>query len=107
MEFNDYQKKASRTLSGGVEERSKSNLCMGLAGEAGEVIDLMKKHLYHGHDLRLDEVQEELGDVLWYVAGLCEVLGLEMSKVAESNILKLQSRYPEGFSEERSVNRNG
>ena len=107
MEFKEYQQKAARTMSGGIEEREKANMCMGLAGETGEVIDLMKKHLYHGHDLRLDKVQEELGDVLWYVAGLCEVLGLSMADVAQANVNKLCARYPEGFSEERSKNRDG
>ena len=107
MEFSDYQEKAARCVSHGIEVSVKANLCMGLLVEAGELIDLMKKHLYHGHELKRDKVKEELGDILWYTSCLCEVNGLSLDDVAEANARKLEARYPEEFSEERSTGKEG
>jgi NTP pyrophosphatase (non-canonical NTP hydrolase) len=78
---------------------------LGLAGEAGEFADMMKKHVGHGHPLNRDKAKKELGDVLWYLATLADGLGLRLSDVADSNIEKLRARYPDGFSSERSINR--
>ena len=75
---------------------------LGLAGEAGEVVDMVKKHLYHGHALDRQQVAEELGDLLWYVAGLCDVLSLNLDTVMAANLSKLRRRYPDGFSREAS-----
>jgi NTP pyrophosphatase (non-canonical NTP hydrolase) len=79
---------------------------LGLSGEAGEVADLVKKHIGHGHDLDVNKLKLELGDVLWYIAGLAHVLGLTLSEVAEANVAKLKRRYPDGFSHEASKNRS-
>jgi NTP pyrophosphatase (non-canonical NTP hydrolase) len=78
---------------------------LGLVGESGEVVDLIKKHVYHGHPLDSDKLLKELGDVLWYVAALATALDVELSEVAAKNIAKLTARYPEGFSSEASMNR--
>lgn len=78
---------------------------LGVAGEAGEVADIIKKHVGHAHPLNEDKLKDELGDVLWYVADLAKTLGITLSSVAEHNVAKLQKRYPEGFSTERSINR--
>lgn len=78
---------------------------MGLAGEAGEVVDLLKKHLYHGHSLDRDKLTKELGDCLWYLAVLAHLNGVDLADVAAANVVKLRARYPDGFSEERSRNR--
>ena len=77
----------------------------GLTGEAGEVAELIKKHLYHATPLDQDALVKELGDCLWYVAAFANVLGLSLDDVAERNIEKLRRRYPEGFDTERSRNR--
>ena len=66
-------------------------------------MDAIKKHLYHGHDMK--NLKEELGDVMWYVAALSSMFGIDMEEVAEANIEKLRKRYPDGFSKERSINR--
>ena len=72
---------------------------MGVAGEAGEVADMIKKHLGHGHDLDRDKLIKELGDCLWYTATLAKLIGCTLSDVAQQNVEKLAKRYPGGFSE--------
>jgi NTP pyrophosphatase (non-canonical NTP hydrolase) len=75
---------------------------LGLAGESGEFVDLMKKHFGHGKPLDRDQVKKELGDVLWYVANLARSFGYTLSNVAQGNIDKLKVRYPDGFTVEAS-----
>ena len=102
MRFNEYQKLAHSTASveGNIE------MCaLGLCGESGEVADLVKKHKYHGHDLPSNKLHEELGDILWYVAEMATTLGFSLEHIALMNVRKLRKRYPEGFSSERSINR--
>lgn len=70
---------------------------LGIAGEAGEVADLIKKAVYHGHGLDREKLKKELGDVLWYVSSLADAAGFRLSEVMESNLDKLRARYPEGF----------
>lgn len=107
MEMDEYQKAALRTA--GRQEASLagwSMAAMGLAGEAGEVVDYLKKVLHHGHTLDRDKLTRELGDVMWYVAVLAHINGVALSEVAAENVRKLKARYPNGFSEERSRNRD-
>ncbi|MBT4003241.1 MAG: nucleotide pyrophosphohydrolase, partial [Chloroflexi bacterium] len=59
----------------------------------------------HGHDIKNEEIAEELGDVLWYLAEAATSCGLDLSEIAQNNVEKLKSRYPDGFSQERSINR--
>jgi NTP pyrophosphatase (non-canonical NTP hydrolase) len=108
MDFNKYQELAARTLNSDISRNEKlSMLSMGLAGEAGEVVDLLKKHVYHQHHLDVDKLRKELGDVLWYIAGLATINGMPMSIIAEVNVAKLKERYPDGFDVDRSINRKG
>jgi NTP pyrophosphatase (non-canonical NTP hydrolase) len=78
---------------------------MGLAGETGELVDMLKKWIGHGHELSLTEVEKELGDILWYISEIATTLELRLDQIAAKNMDKLVARYPEGFSEERSRNR--
>lgn len=109
MTLNGYQELSKRTFP--VAETKEdlrnnlSNYAMGLAGEAGEVVDLLKKAIYHGHELDKTEVLKELGDVLHYTAGLAFMLSIEFENVGRVNIAKLKKRYPNGFSKEDSINR--
>lgn len=103
MRIDDYQTLAMRTHV--ADPVRLPAYALGVAGEAGEVADLVKKHIGHGHDLDVDKLANELGDVLWYVAGLAHVLGLTMSDIAQRNIDKLQKRYPDGFSSAASIAR--
>jgi NTP pyrophosphatase (non-canonical NTP hydrolase) len=104
--FKQYQDLA--VLTSGVHESQEAailNWTLGLAGESGEFANIVKKMLYHGHDFDLQELKAELGDIVWYVSALCTTLGLNLEDVASFNIAKLARRYPEGFSQERSINR--
>lgn len=105
MNMTDYQRLAQRTAAT-VEQMDKvRNGCMGLAGEAGECIDILKKHDFQGHALNVDKLAEELGDVLWYCAELAAGLGISLEKIAWKNVEKLRRRFPDGFSTDRSINR--
>ena len=77
---------------------------MGLNGEAGECIDVLKKHDYQGHTLDTVKLLDELGDVLWYIVESAVGIGTTLEEVAQHNIAKLRARYPEGFSAARSIN---
>ena len=106
MEINEYQKFAMVTLNKKLNKKEiLTNSVMGLCGESGEAIDLVKKHLFHGHELDRDALIKELGDVAWYLAEAAEALEIPLEEIFERNIEKLKKRYPEGFSEEKSINR--
>ena len=94
-----FQREARRSLRDDLPyEATCSNMCMGLAGEIGEVIDIMKKHIYQGKELDITDVIEEVGDVLWYIANFCNVNNITMDECMESNIKKLRERFPNGFT---------
>lgn len=105
MNMTDYQGLAQRTSATSDRMDKIRNGCMGLAGEAGECIDLLKKHDYQGHALNNDKLAEELGDVLWYCAELAAGLGISLERIAWRNVEKLRRRFPDGFSADRSINR--
>lgn len=105
--LNEYQELAARTLSSRkLSDVNLAVLGLGIAGEAGEVADLIKKTVGHGHELNKAKLLEEVGDVLWYCAGLATLLEVDLSQVARDNIEKLRKRYPQGFDPERSRNRS-
>lgn len=107
MTGNEYQRKAMRTAT--LKCRDMANAALGLAGEAGEVADEVKKCLYQGREWDPEKIIEELGDVLWYVALTADMLDVPLDFVMEYNLDKLQKRYPDGFpfpfeaSEKRGV----
>ena len=105
MTGKEYQVKAMRTASSLSRENLLLNGVMGLNGEAGECIDLMKKTMFQGHELDKEKLLDELGDILWYVGITCEGLGITMDEAMTHNIEKLMKRYPDGFSVERSIYR--
>jgi NTP pyrophosphatase (non-canonical NTP hydrolase) len=81
------------------------NCGLGLAGEAGEVADLIKKWVAQGHSLDVDKVIQEAGDVFWYLENLCICLGVSREEVQARNTAKLRRRFPNGFSAAASINR--
>lgn len=106
MEINEYQKLAMVTLNKKLDKKEMlTNSVMGLCGESGEACDLVKKHLFHGHELDSEALIKELGDVAWYLAEAAAALDISLDEVFVRNIEKLKKRYPEGFSEEKSINR--
>lgn len=79
---------------------------LGLCTESGELVDSIKKHIFYNKDLDLVNVEEELGDIMWYFAVACNVLGFNLSDIMEKNIKKLEKRYGKKFSEEKANNRD-
>ena len=81
------------------------NSVMGLCGESGECIDIVKKWLAQGHALDKDKLAKELGDVAWYLAEAATALEIPLEEILAANIEKLKQRFPEGFTTEDSLAR--
>ena len=106
MTVNEYQKLAMTTLNPALEKKDVLiNGVMGLCGESGEAIDIVKKWLAQGHELDKEKLAKELGDIAWYLAETATALDLQLEDVFAANIEKLKKRYPEGFAAERSIHR--
>ena len=106
LTVNEYQRLAMKTLNPGLSKKDVLiNGVMGLCGESGEAIDIVKKHLHQGHPLDRERLVKELGDIAWYLAETAYALDIPLERVLQGNIDKLKERYPEGFSTENSVNR--
>jgi len=104
--LNDYQHDAMRTAASGASDVvDLAVLALGLAGESGEVAELVKKQIGHGHGLTRGQITAKLGDALWYLAVLANAYGVSLSDVAHGNVDKLRARYPGGFTHEASRNR--
>lgn len=107
MTINEYQKETLRTASGMSKEYPRIlNGLMGLCGEAGEAIDILKKAMYQGHELDKEHLARELGDVAWYLAVAADALGYDLETILSMNVAKLYARYPEGFQTDKSINRD-
>ena len=106
MTINEYQKLAMTTLNPALStDEVLINGVMGLCGESGEAIDIVKKWFAQGHELDREKLIKELGDVAWYLAEISHALGVTLEEVLERNINKLKERYPDGFKTADSVNR--
>jgi len=106
MTLNEYQSLANRSAgAGGDGEQRLIVSALGLAGEAGEFANLVKKMTAHGHPFEEESLRDELGDVLWYLAEAATASGLDLEEIANHNVQKLIKRYPEGFSQSNSINR--
>ena len=106
ISLDRYQELANRSAgAGGQGERRIMVAALGLAGEAGEFANLVKKMTAHGHSFDAQALKDELGDVLWYLAEAATASGLDLNEIAHENVNKLLTRYPEGFSQESSINR--
>ena len=108
MTANEYQEKAMATLNPELGAKDVLvNSVMGLCGKAGEAIDLVKKHLFQGHELDKAAFIKELGAIAWYLAEAATALGVPLEDVLQGNLDKLQKRYPAGFDPGRSRGREG
>lgn len=106
LTVSDYQKLASRTINTNLSEKDiLINSVMGLCGEAGEAIDIVKKHIAQGHDFNKEHFIEEIGDIAWYLAEAATAVDYDLGDILQQNIDKLRKRYPEGFKEHDSINR--
>jgi NTP pyrophosphatase (non-canonical NTP hydrolase) len=106
MKASTFQDCVMRTANSGLDNhQALTNVCMGIAGEAGEFVDIIKKALFHGHTLDLAKAKNELGDILFYVAWAADALDLNLDDVMEGNVAKLLKRYPNGFNSADSIKR--
>ena len=106
MTINEYQKLAMTTLNPELDQKDVLiNGVMGLCGESGEAIDIVKKWLAQGHELDREKLAKELGDICWYLAETATALGLSLEDIMAANIEKLKRRYPDGFDSARSISR--
>ena len=106
MDVNEYQREAMTLLRPDLTKQDALvNAVMGLCGESGETVDLVKKHLFQGHPLDRDKLVRELGDVAWYLAEAATALDVPLSAILQGNLDKLHRRYPDGFTVERSLHR--
>ena len=110
MTINEYQALALRTESRITTDpvpyiRVLEGL-MGLNGEAGEAIDLMKKVLFQDHEFDREHMAKELGDIAWYLAVSADAIGYDLESILQMNVDKLRTRYPDGFSTEQSLHRS-
>ena len=111
MTGNEYQEICMRTTSP-ISRATSDNLLlqgvMGMCGEAGEAIDIVKKIIMQGHpfdDAAKEHLAYEIGDVLWYAATASYALGYDFDDIMRMNTEKLKKRYPDGFKSENSLHR--
>lgn len=106
MTINEYQKNALRTVDKSLTtDQQLENGLMGLNGEAGEAIELMKKYMFHGHALDAEHMAKELGDIAWYLAVSAYFIGYDLESILQMNVDKRFARYPNGFDTDRSLHR--
>lgn len=106
MTVNEYQRAAMRTLNPSLSPKDVLiNSVMGLCGESGEAIDLVKKWLAQGHSLDRERLAKELGDIAWYLAEAATALDVPLEDIFQGNLDKLRARYPDGFASVRSIER--
>ena len=106
MDANEYQKRAMTTLNPALGKKDVLiNSVMGLCGESGEAIDIVKKWLAQGHTLDKEHLAKELGDIAWYLAEAATALDLSLGDILQANLDKLEKRYPDGFDTRRSLSR--
>lgn len=106
MTINEYQKNALRTANEFLSPfQQLQNGIMGLNGEAGECIDILKKHMFQGHELDEEHIAKELGDIAWYLALSAYAIGYDLESIMRMNVDKLRARYPDGFDIEHSLHR--
>lgn len=103
MKINEYQQLAMTTLNPALSKKDVLiNSVMGLCGESGEAIDIVKKWLAQGHELDKEHLAKELGDIAWYLTEAATALDLPLENILQANIEKIKKRYPEGFDTQKS-----
>lgn len=111
MDSKTYMAEALKTVNNAsnidITEKQKYliNGVIGLGGEVGELQDLLKKHVFQGHQLDIEHVKYEIGDIAWYLNLLIASIGSNWEEVFEINVQKLRKRYGEKFDSLKSINR--
>jgi NTP pyrophosphatase (non-canonical NTP hydrolase) len=107
MEINTYQFKAARTLAeidGNILDDL--HMIIGMQTEVAEIADVYKKHIAYKKPIDYVNIKEELGDAMWYIANLCNIHGWDLRDILDTNIAKLEARYPNSFNSFDALNRN-
>jgi NTP pyrophosphatase (non-canonical NTP hydrolase) len=106
MTLDEYQAAAARTTNPKLSDKERLfDAAAGLAEESGEILGLVRKHVFQSHPLSHDRLQIELGDALWCLAITAESSGMTLEQIASANVAKLRARYPEGYTDTASKNR--
>lgn len=107
MTTEEYQIKTARTLAQlNSRFENEMHMALGLVTEAGEFADVYKKALAYNKEIDYVNLKEEIGDILWYISNFCNMLGWSLSDVMDLNIKKLETRYPEKFTDDLAINRD-
>lgn len=105
MQMNKYQVLAARTINKGLTaQQAILHALHGMSSEIGELHGIYQK-FYQGHDFDSEHLKKELGDLLWFIAEYCTIRNWTLDEIAQMNIDKLIARYPDGFSQLNSMNR--
>lgn len=106
MQIEEYQLQCVRTMNNELDYGQKvDNMVYGMIGELGEVVDLLKKAKYQGHEISRTKLAYEIGDLLWYVVNLATLHELDIRLILQMNHSKLLMRYPIEFDADLSRNR--
>lgn len=107
MNLNEYCQKANRT-NADLDNNQLNNLHMvlGMTTEIGEFADIFKKNLAYNKELDWTNIKEEIGDIMWYIGNFCFMNHIDMEDILTTNIAKLESRYPEKFSQYHATHRD-
>lgn len=107
MEIRDFAEKANRTLSPFLDKDEQNiHMILGMVTEVGELADVFKKNMAYGKKIDWVNVEEELGDVFWYLANFCTINNIDPTKVMQQCIDKLMARYPDQFTADKAINRD-
>lgn len=107
--IEQYIEDANRTNAPMPDEYTKLteiHMLMGMMTEVGELTDVYKKNLAYGKEIDITNVKEEIGDLMWYIAGFCKVNNFNLIEIMQTNIKKLKSRFPDKFTTENALNRD-
>lgn len=107
MKINEYVKWTENTCAT-LDTRKEDivHMLFGIITEAGELTDIFKKSLAYGKEVDWVNVNEELGDLMFYIASFCRINGINLQEVIDTNVKKLESRYPEKFTQYHATNRD-
>ena len=107
MNLDEYGKNAKRIMAIlRTETMDDLHMILGMVTEVAELADVYKKYIAYGKDLDFINIQEEIGDLMWYVVNFCTLNNFDLEKILETNINKLNTRYPEAFAKHQANNRD-
>lgn len=103
LELSDRTCKHVESLTMDAKQYDLMHATLGIAGEAGEIVDAVKKSVIYGKELDVANMREEIGDIMWYIALACRTLDFDLDELLDENIAKLAKRYPEKYTDEHAT----